>query len=128
MKNEIYKSMKNYMDIVKQNIKEPIINKGLFDDEVKVKKENVNTEILNKIAEKIEDHILRQIYDDVFPEINHEDFAFINLKLKNIIEEQEKISKDIIENNEILDKLKENIDNNVLLMKNNLEFLNKKIK
>ncbi len=59
---------------------------------------------------------------------NHEDFAFINLKLKNIIEEQEKISKDIIENNEILDKLKENIDNNVLLMKNNLEFLNKKIK
>ena len=76
MKNEIYKSMKNYMDIVKQNIKEPIINKGLFDDEVKVKKENVNTEILNKIAEKIEDHILRQIYDDVFPEINHEDFAF----------------------------------------------------
>ena len=59
---------------------------------------------------------------------NHEDFAFINLKLKNIIDEQEKIAKDIIDNNEILDNLKENIDNNVLLMKNNLEFLNKKSK
>ena len=59
---------------------------------------------------------------------NHEDFAFINLKLKNIIEEQEKIAKDIIDNNEILNNLKENIDNNVLLMKKNLDFLNKKIK
>ena len=77
MENKIYKSMNNYMDIVKQKIKEPIINKGLFDDEVKVKKENVNTkEILNKIAEKIEDHILRQIYDDVFPAINDIDFKF----------------------------------------------------
>ena len=59
---------------------------------------------------------------------NHEEIALINLKLRKIINEQEKISKEIIENEEILNKLKENVDSNVQLMKKNLEFLNKKIK
>ena len=59
---------------------------------------------------------------------NHEEIALINLKLRKIINEQEKISKEIIENEEILTKLKENVDSNVQLMKKNLEFLNKKIK
>ena len=59
---------------------------------------------------------------------NHEEIALINLKLRKIINEQEKISKEIIENEEILNKLKENVDSNIQLMKKNLEFLNKKIK
>ena len=56
-KNGIYKTMKMYMDIVKNKIREPAINVGLFTDGVDA----------NEIAEKIEDHILRQIYKDVFP-------------------------------------------------------------
>ena len=65
-KNAIYKTMKMYMDIVKKKIKEPIINEGLFNDGVNV----------NEIAEKIEDHILRQIYEDVFPKKHEEDLLF----------------------------------------------------
>ena len=53
----INKTMKMYMDIIKKRIKEPIINEGLFDKGLNV----------NEIAEEIEDHILRQIYKDVFP-------------------------------------------------------------
>ena len=53
----INKTMKMYMDIIKKRIKEPIINGGLFDKESDV----------YEILEGIEDHILRQIYKDVFP-------------------------------------------------------------
>ena len=49
--------MKMYMDIVKKKIKKPIINEGLFDEGANI----------NEIAEKIEDHILRQTYRDIFP-------------------------------------------------------------
>ena len=56
-KNGIYKTMKMYMDIVKKKIKKPIINEGLFDEGANI----------NEIAEKIEDHILRQTYRDIFP-------------------------------------------------------------
>jgi len=49
--------MKMYMDIIKKRIREPIINEGLFDKGLDV----------NDISEEIEDHILRQIYKDVFP-------------------------------------------------------------
>ena len=55
-----------YMDIVKKKIKEPAINQGLFASDVNV----------NEIAEKIEDHILRQIYKDVFPSQYDEDDLF----------------------------------------------------
>ena len=62
----IYKTMKMYMDLVKKKIKKPVINDGLFNDDVDV----------NEIAEKIEDHILRQIYKDVFPLEHEADKAF----------------------------------------------------
>ena len=62
----IYKTMKMYMNFVRKKIKEPSINEGLFN--------NINN--INEIAEKIEDHILRQIYKDVFPEEQKEDKNF----------------------------------------------------
>ena len=62
----IYKTMRMYMDIVKKKIREPTINEGLFNKDVNV----------NEIAEKIEDHILRQIYKDVFPQTLQEDNSF----------------------------------------------------
>ena len=65
-KHAIYKTMKMYMDIVKKKIKDPVINEGLFNNDVNV----------NEIAEKIEDHILRQIYKDVFPKTHQEDNSF----------------------------------------------------
>ena len=65
-KNAIFKTMKMYMDLVKKKIREPAINQGLFAKDVNV----------NEIAEKIEDHILRQIYKDVFPLEHKEDNLF----------------------------------------------------
>ena len=65
-KNGIYKTMKMYMNLVKKRIKEPIINEGLFND----------LPNFGEIAEKIEDHILRQIYKDIFPPEQKEDVLF----------------------------------------------------
>ena len=65
-KNGIFKTMKMYMNLVKKRIKEPIINEGLFNDLPNI----------GEIAEKIEDHILRQIYKDVFPQEQKEDVIF----------------------------------------------------
>ena len=59
----IYKTMKMYMNFVRKKIKEPSINERLFNN-------------INEIADKIEDHILRQIYKDVFPEEQKEDKDF----------------------------------------------------
>ena len=63
----IYKTMKMYMNLVKKKIKEPVINVGLFND---------LTGNISEISEKIEDHILRQIYKDVFPPEQKEDKEF----------------------------------------------------
>jgi hypothetical protein len=65
-KNGIFKTMKMYMNLVKKRIKEPIINEGLFND----------LPNYGEIAEKIEDHILRQIYKDIFPPEQKEDVIF----------------------------------------------------
>ena len=62
----IYKTMKMYMNLIKKRIKEPIVNEGLFNDMTNI----------GEIVEKIEDHIIRQIYKDVFPPEQKEDLAF----------------------------------------------------
>ena len=66
-KNQIFKSIKTYMDIVKQKIKSPIINKDLFD----LKDDNIN-----QISETIEDHIIRQISKYIMPEKHQLDKKF----------------------------------------------------
>ena len=58
----IYKTMKKYMSFVKKRIKDPIINEGLFND-------------ITNIPD-IADHIIRQIYKDVFPPEQKEDINF----------------------------------------------------
>ena len=84
-KNKIYKTMKMYMEIVKNKIKNPIINVGLFND-----KDNCN-----EISEKIEDHILRQIYNNVFPKSFGKDEIFYSKteQLENIKPDQLEIKK-----------------------------------
>ena len=56
---KIYKTFKDYLDIIKKRIKEPVNNKNLFDDITDY----------NEIVEKIEDYILRQIYKYVYPKL-----------------------------------------------------------
>ena len=84
-KNCVYKTMKMYMDLVKKKIKNPVINEGLFTNDVNV----------NEIAEKIEDHILRQIYKDVFPDrlLQDESFYIRTKCLEWVTPEQLEIKK-----------------------------------
>ncbi len=59
---------------------------------------------------------------------NHEENAFIMLKIKDLLNQQEKISANIDENIELLDELKENIKSNNEVMKKNINILKNKIK
>ena len=64
---KIYKTFKDYFDIIKKRIKEPINNKNLFNDITDY----------NEIVEKVEDYILRQIYKYIYPKTSAaEDFNF----------------------------------------------------
>ena len=58
-KNQIYISFENYIEIIKKRIRHCKTNKRLF--------ENIKEEEIEKIVEKIEDHILRKIYKFVYP-------------------------------------------------------------
>ena len=58
---------------------------------------------------------------------SHEESAFISLKLKELIDQQEKISVNIQENKKLLDNLKNNIIQNSEVMQNNLKILNEKL-
>ena len=59
---------------------------------------------------------------------NHEQSAFISLKLKELIDQQEKLAKCMDDNKKILLSLKENIKGNVDVMKKNIEVINNKLK
>ena len=73
-KNQIYASFDNYMDIVKNKIKNSTKNKDLF--------ENINDRELEEISDKIEDHILRKIYKYIYVDtVLENDKAFYNKTL-----------------------------------------------
>ena len=61
-RTKIYKSFKDYMNIVKKRLREPVNNKNLFKDITDY----------NELLDKIEDYIFRQIYKYVYPE-KHKD-------------------------------------------------------
>ena len=54
---------------------------------------------------------------------SHEESAYIFVKLKEMVEQQQKISESISENEEILTKVNENMKENIGLMKSNLEVI-----
>ena len=58
----------------------------------------------------------------------HEENAFIMFKIKDLLNQQEKISANIDENIELLDELQENIKSNIEVMKKNINMLKNKIK
>ena len=57
----------------------------------------------------------------------HEKGAYINLKLKELIDQQDKLGIEINSSYEILINLKKNIKNNVEVMKKNIELLKSRI-
>ena len=57
---------------------------------------------------------------------SHEESAYIFVKLKELVYQQQKINDSITENEEILTKVNENMKDNIKLMKNNLELIKTK--
>jgi hypothetical protein len=57
----------------------------------------------------------------------HEESAYIFLKLKEMLNQQDKISVEISENEDILKQLKKNIHENVTMMKNNIEAIKSRL-
>ena len=60
-KNQIYVTLEKYMDIIKKKIKYSQKNKKLF--------ENITEKEIEEFSEKIEDHILRNIYKFVYIDV-----------------------------------------------------------
>ena len=87
-KNQIYVSIMNYMDIIKNKIKNSKKNKDLFN--------NITDKEIEEISDKIEDHILRKIYKFVYidkPLQNDHEFYIKTLCLDWIDPEQLEIKK-----------------------------------
>ena len=77
----------------------------------------------------------RQIEDIIFKSVskmeslkqNHEDSAFIHLKIKEISDQQDKIEAGLEENTQILEDVNCNIKENLTTMKRNIEAIKKRI-
>ena len=87
-KNQIYKIIGKYMDFVKLKIKNPEKNKGLFN--------GITETQIKEFSEKIENHIVRNIYRYVYPhDPSKQDIEFFNhtKKLQWVTAEQLEIKK-----------------------------------
>lgn len=103
---------------------------------------NGNEEFYNKVNKNKLDELCSGFKDSkdveelIFSTINkmeslknsHEQSAFISLKIKDLIEQQEKLDVSIEESGKILDNLKGNIKENALVIQKNLDELEKKLK
>lgn len=79
-------------------------------------------------SNKVEDLIFKTIAKLDSLQNNHEESAFIFLKIKEMLDQQEKISANMDENSEILTNLKSNITENVTTMKKNIENIRERLK
>ena len=58
----------------------------------------------------------------------HEKGIYISQKLKDLIKKNEELKEKLEEDTLLLDQIKENVENNVNTMKNNIELIKQKIK
>jgi hypothetical protein len=78
-------------------------------------------------AKHVEDLIFKTLTKIESLEAKHEQSAYIFLKLKETLDQQDKVGLEIEENKEILKDLKEGIHNNVSTMKRNLGYLKERL-
>jgi methyl-accepting chemotaxis protein len=115
------------MDALNNRLKE--INEG---------KEDFYQNIINKskldemyksfgASKQVEQLIYRVVSKMESMKGNHEESAYIFLKLKEMNEQQEKVATSIEDNSELLDTLKSNLDENVKLMKKNISHLKERL-
>lgn len=91
--------------------------------------QNINKQKLDELytsfnsSKQVEDLIFKTVAKMESLKNNHEESAYIFLKLKNMLDQQEKVQIQIDENKEILLLLKDNIKENAQGMKRNIENL-----
>ncbi len=78
-------------------------------------------------SKSVEDLIFKTVSKMESLQNNHEESAYIFLKLKEMLEQQEKIGVSIEENSEVLSNLKENITQNVQVMKKNVTSIRERL-
>ncbi len=78
-------------------------------------------------SKHVEDLIFKTLTKIESLENKHEEGAYIFLKLKETIEQQDKLSLEIVENKDILSNLNEGMKSNIQTMKKNLAHLKQKL-
>jgi hypothetical protein len=122
--NDLDKAMNN----LKDNLNENLLNQELHKMKPRIDEMyNLFNENFQTIKE-IEDIISNTISKMESNKNNHEEKAYIMLKIKDVTSQQEKIGVNIDENIQLLDELKNNIKSNCEIMKKNINILNDKIK
>ena len=122
--NDLDKAMNN----LKDNLNENLLNQELHKMKPRIDEMyNLFNENFQTIKE-IEDIISNTISNMESNKNNHEEKAYIMLKIKDLTSQQEKIGVNIDENIQLLDELKNNIKSNCEIMKKNINILNDKIK
>ena len=106
---EIRQSYKELYDKIEKDKIDSIINEG----------------IEGKEAEKIINYTIYKM--ELFKE-EHEKGIYISQKLKDLIKKNEELKEKLEEDTLLLDQIKENVENNVNTMKNNIELIKQKIK
>ena len=122
-KNEITEKMKALGERLGE------IKNGNEDFYAKVNKDKLD-ELYNGFSssKEVEELIYNTINKMESLKNNHEQSAFISLKLKELIDQQAKLAKCMDDNKKILESLKENIKTNADVMKKNIEVINSKLK
>ena len=106
---EIRQSYKELYDKIEEDKIDSIINEG----------------IEGKEAEKIINYTIYKM--ELFKE-EHEKGIYISQKLKDLIKINEELKEKLEEDTLLLDQIKENVENNINTMKNNIELIKQKIK
>lgn len=99
-------------------------------------KEDYTSDTFGKMLKDFNFNSAKECEDLIFDTISkmetlknyHEESAFISLKIKELINQQDKISSNIDETNEILENLNKNIKENITAMKKNIQIIKEKLK
>lgn len=107
------------MDALNTRLKE--INEGKEEFYQSINKSRIDELYKNfNSSKQVEDLIFKTVTKMESLQNNHEESAYIFLKLKEMIEQQEKVSLTIDDNSEVLSELKQNLGDNLNFMKKNI--------
>ena len=111
--------------IISKRVKEMEKNEDFYNVIDKTYLDNLYTDFKN--GQEIENVITDTVTKMEELKEGHEISAYVGLKLKEMIQQQEKLGNEIHNNSQILINLKKNIKNNIEVMKKNIELLKAKI-